>query len=179
MNEEQREIMESGKLGEKIMKIETITLKLLDKYNMQKPVVDIFMICQKEGLQVEYFQSEKNSKEHEIEGAFYRKENKILINSTRPAQRIAFTLARELGHALLHPDIDRDILLTDGKSSSPDDLAEEANRFAAYLLMPEHMIKQQMEKWGLSSIHTPILANLFGVPLATMDYRYLLIGEEK
>ena len=151
--------------------METITLKLLDKYNIQKPVVDICMICEKEGLQVEYFQSEKNSKEYEIEGAFYRKENKILINSTRPAQRMAFTLARELGHALMHADIDRDILLTDGKSSSPDHLAEEANKFAAYLLMPEHMIKQQMEKWGLSSIHTPILANLFGVPLSEMNSR--------
>jgi Zn-dependent peptidase ImmA (M78 family) len=156
------------------MTIETITLNLLDKYNIQEPIVDIFMICQKEGFQVEYFQSEKNSKEYEIEGAFYRKENKILINSTRPAQRMAFTLARELGHALMHADIDRDILLTDGKSSSPDHLAEEANKFAAYLLMPEHMIDKEMEKWGLSPTHTPILANLFGVPLSAMDYRYLL-----
>jgi Zn-dependent peptidase ImmA (M78 family) len=64
-----------------------------------------------------------------------------------------------------------DILLTDGKSSSSDDLAEEANQFAAYLLMPEHMIKKEMEKWGLSQTHTPILANLFGVPLSAMDYR--------
>jgi Zn-dependent peptidase ImmA (M78 family) len=156
------------------MTIETITLNLLDKYNIQEPIVDIFMICQKEGFQVEYFQSEKNSKEYEIEGAFYRKENKILINSTRPAQQITFTLARELGHALMHADIDRDILLTDGKSSSPDDLAEEANKFAAYLLMPKHMIDKEMEKWGLSPTHTPILANLFGVPLSAMDYRYLL-----
>jgi Zn-dependent peptidase ImmA (M78 family) len=153
------------------MTIETITLNLLDKYNIQEPIVDIFMICEKEGFQVEYFQSEKNSKEYEIEGAFYRKEKKILINSTRPAQQMAFTLARELGHALMHTDIDRDILLTDGKSSSPDDLAEEANKFAAYLLMPKHMIDKEMEKWGLSLIHTPILANLFGVPLSAMDYR--------
>jgi Zn-dependent peptidase ImmA (M78 family) len=160
------------------MEIETITLNLLDKYNVQEPIVDICMICQKEGFQVEYFQSEKNSKEYEIEGAFYRKENKILINSTRPAQRMAFTLARELGHALMHGDIDRDILLTDGKSSSPDHLAEEANKFAAYLLMPEHMIKQQMEKWGLSLIHTPILANLFGVPLSAMNFRLNKQGEE-
>jgi Zn-dependent peptidase ImmA (M78 family) len=87
---------------------------------------------------------------------------------------MAFTLARELGHALMHADIDRDILLTDGKSSSPDHLAEEANKFAAYLLMPEHMIDKEMEKWGLSPTHTPILANLFGVPLSAMDYRYLL-----
>jgi len=156
------------------MEIKTITLNLLDKYNIHKPIVDIFMICEKEGFQIEYFESEKNSKEYEIEGAFFRKENKILINSTRPPKRMVFTLARELGHALMHADIDRDILLTDGKSSSDDDLAEEANQFAAYLLMPEHMIKQQMEKWGLSLIHTPILANLFGVPLSAMDYRYLL-----
>ena len=47
------------------MTIETITLNLLDKYNIQEPIVDIFMICQKEGFQVEYFQSEKNSKEYE------------------------------------------------------------------------------------------------------------------
>jgi Zn-dependent peptidase ImmA (M78 family) len=153
------------------MTIETITLNLLDKYNIQEPVVDIFMICEKEGFQVEYFQSEKNSKEHEIEGAFFRKENKILINSTRPPKRMVFTLAHELGHAVMHTDVDRDILLRDGKSSSPDHLAEEANKFAAYLLMPEHMIKQQMEKWGLSSIHTPILANLFGVPLSEMNSR--------
>jgi hypothetical protein len=33
------------------------------------------------------------------------------------------------------------------------------------------MIDKEMEKWGLSLIHTPILANLFGVPLSAMDYR--------
>jgi Zn-dependent peptidase ImmA (M78 family) len=161
------------------MTIETITLNLLDKYNIQEPVVDIFMICEKEGFQVEYFQSEKNSKEHEIEGAFFRKENKILINSTRPPKRMVFTLAHELGHAVMHTDVDRDILLRDGKSSSPDDLAEEANKFAAYLLMPEHMIKKEMEKWGLSPTHTPILANLFGVPLSAMNFRLNKQGEEK
>jgi Zn-dependent peptidase ImmA (M78 family) len=152
-------------------KAEALALDLIDKYNIHEPIVDIFMICEKEGLQVEYFQSEKNSKEYEIEGAFFRKENKILINSTRPPKRMVFTLAHELGHAVMHTDVDKDILLRDGKSSSADYLEKEANKFAACLLMPEHMIKQQMEKWGISSTHPDILANLFGVSLQSMNCR--------
>jgi Zn-dependent peptidase ImmA (M78 family) len=152
-------------------KAKALALDLIDKYNIHKPIVDIFMICEKEGLKVEYFKSERNSKEYEIDGAFFRKENKILINSTRPAKQVAFILAHELGHAVMHTDVERDILLRNGKSSSADYLEKKANKFAACLLMPEHMIKQEMDKWGLSSTHTPILANLFGVPLSAMNSR--------
>ena len=152
-------------------KAEALALDLIDKYNIHEPIVDIFMICEKEGFEVEYFQPEKNSKEYEIEGAFFRKGNKILINSNRPPKRMAFTLAHELGHAVMHTDVDRDILLRDGKSSSADYLEKEANKFAACLLMPEYMIRQQMEKWGISSAHPDILENLFGVSLQSMNYR--------
>lgn len=152
-------------------KAETLALDLIDKYNIHEPIIDIFMICEKEGLKVEYFKSERNSKEYEIDGAFFRKENKILINSTRPPKQMVFTLAHELGHVVMHTDIERDILLRNGKSSSADYLEKEANKFAACLLMPERMIKQQMEKWGISSTHPDILANLFGVSLQSMSCR--------
>ena len=64
---------------------------------------------------------------------------KILINDSYNPTRKTFTLAHELGHFLLHPEVDK---LRIDKFNYRDDTQEsrqetEANYFAASLLMPK------------------------------------------
>jgi Zn-dependent peptidase ImmA (M78 family) len=72
----------------------------------------------------------------------------IGVNSTHSRTRQAFTIAHELGHLLLHGDVEVHIderrLLgrRDQVSSKAVDPREiEANQFAAELLMPEDLIR--------------------------------------
>jgi Zn-dependent peptidase ImmA (M78 family) len=73
--------------------------------------------------------------------------------------RYHFTLAHETGHWRLHRKyfLKRDErLLFDGASAPPDFIGRsgnknrvevQANQFAAYLLMPRPLVKQEWEKW--------------------------------
>ncbi|MCD8864317.1 ImmA/IrrE family metallo-endopeptidase [Staphylococcus arlettae] len=75
-------------------------------------------------------------------GWYDSEENKIIINSLEPKNRKRFTLAHELGHAMLEHD---------GKSFRTSDTIKyediikkiretEANKFAAQLLMPKRLV---------------------------------------
>ena len=67
--------------------------------------------------------------------------------------RQRFTIAHELGHRALHPgrelilDVPVRVNLRDKTSSMASDIEEiEANAFAATLLMPEQMIRDQLSQ---------------------------------
>lgn len=91
-----------------------------------------------------------------ISGEIKENEGKILIRINRhdnkPRQR--FTLAHEIGHLLLHRDRIGDGIVDDilYRSSLSDALEAQANRLAADLLMPYHLIEECLIKHsGLES----------------------------
>lgn len=71
---------------------------------------------------------------------------KTLKYSTQFSPEITnFTLAHELGHAILHKNaaLHRDIPLNNSESYTSSDIREkEANKFAAFFLMPKNQVRQ-------------------------------------
>lgn len=79
----------------------------------------------------------------------------IGVNSNKNPNRQRFTIAHELGHALLHAgeklhvDQGFEIKLRSSKSAGGVDLEEkEANLFAAELLMPEKLLEKDLAEIG-------------------------------
>lgn len=102
----------------------------------------------------------------------------IGVNQYDHPRRQRFTIAHELAHFLLHRQIIEDeggrhndvIMMRDG---SINPIEQEANSFAAELLMPQPEIKNMVQQ-GISTIKD--LAMNFGVSTAAMHYRLSKLG---
>lgn len=128
-------------LNEKIRYIETTAWELiLEAYANSQivPPIDVLVIAKNLGLEVKF----GKFKEADVDGAFMRSEKTIYANEQAPYTRQAFTIAHELGHYLLHEDKDqekfyrRDML----KFNDDKEQEQEANWFAAALLMPRRLV---------------------------------------
>lgn len=85
--------------------------------------------------------------QQEVAGLIDRTGRVIRLSRQFPGPSIAFTLAHELGHAVLHPEgggIHRDRSRDrSGASTSPTEF--EADRFAVHFLMPERVVCERFE----------------------------------
>ena len=124
---------------------------LLEAQGINKPPVPVERIARSLGAQVRYAPFEG-----ELAGMLIRDDDGrgvvIGVNSLHHPNRRRFTIAHECGHLRLHEGqrayVDRSPLrvnLRDGVSSSATNTDEiEANRFAAELLMPYAMIREDL-----------------------------------
>jgi len=104
-----------------------------------------------------------------------RPEVKVNRHDSVPRQR--FTIAHELAHFLLH----RDKLAGDGivddvlyRSNLSDDLEAQANKLAADIIMPWHLLKDRISAFGavkISESHIEIIAHEADVSVAAMKIR--------
>jgi len=99
----------------------------------------------------------------------------IRVNRHDPSQRQRFTVAHELGHFLLHRDqigrgVVDDVLY---RSNLSDRREAEANRIAADLLMPDHLVEDWLDRArALGVVEIPsYLAEKFGVSESAMKIR--------
>ena len=94
----------------------------------------------------------------------------VIVNDKHCEVRRRFTIAHEIGHFVLHPDLIGDSIGDDWlyRSHLPHIREEEANRFAANLLMPTELIEKAAED-GADTI--PDLARIFEVSRSTMSVR--------
>ena len=122
--------------------------------------------------------------EGEVSGLLYRDTNGVVvigINSAHPPTRKRVTLAHELGHLLLHRaetlhiDNGFPVAFRDGLSETGTDVTEiEANQFAAALLMPEGLLRQDVLAQGISvdiDVAANRLAEKYQVSVAAMNIR--------
>lgn len=116
----------------------------------------------------------------------------IAVNSTHHRLRKRFSMAHELGHALLHfPEsprasyavVDRplEVMFRDGVASEGSNRVEiDANTFAAALLMPraalEARFREQLQRGIRRTEVTKILAGIFDVSTQAMGYRLVNLG---
>ena len=121
----------------------------------------------------------------------------IIVNKNQSENRKKFTIAHELGHILLkhstslntqkHADDSKrasQILFRNQNSSDGSDWKEvEANRFAAALLMPRHLLDLEIEKIQknnsknyLSELDVYKLSDIFGVSTIAMSIRLTSLG---
>ncbi len=107
-------------------------------------------------------------------GFSLKKKDDIIIftNSSSRLSREIFTLAHEIGHALLHLDTDQRFLDNDSTVSenTTEQKEKEANYFAACLLMPDDDVRRfvdlelpEFEDKGLSSLDIARIMSEFGV----------------
>jgi Zn-dependent peptidase ImmA (M78 family) len=123
----------------------------------------------------------------DIFGAIVRKGDRvsIAINPSQHPNPQRFTLAHELGHYFCHDaqdmeHVDGDFRVSwrNNASSAGVDWKEiEANRFAAELLMPEDMLRKDVDK-HLTIDRDAIqhLALLYGVSRLAMQFRLINLG---
>jgi Zn-dependent peptidase ImmA (M78 family) len=112
----------------------------------------------------------------------------IGVNSAHALLRQRFTIADELGHWALHPgreiilDVPVRVNLRDKTSSMASDLEEiEANAFAAALLMPEQMIRDQLNRLPAGKRREPdataaVLSKIFKVSTSALSFRLINLG---
>lgn len=164
-------------------RIEVKVLKLLQEYKVQRPPVPVEAIARRLGAEIRY-----SPFEGDISGMVYRDKDRTVIgvNSLHHANRQRFTIAHEIGHMLLHKGtevhVDRTfrVNLRDDLSSQAVDREEiEANGFAAELLMPSHMLLEDLKGREIDfeneeNIHR--LASKYRVSPQAVTFRLMNLG---
>lgn len=99
----------------------------------------------------------------------------IKVNRNDSARRQRFTVAHEIGHYLLHSDqigdgITDDVLY---RSEMSDRREAQANRIAADLLMPQHLVDDWLDRARTLKVDNVVgfLADKFNVSEAAMKIR--------
>lgn len=158
--------------------------RLVKVYEISSVPVPIERIAQELGVEVR-----RAHGPDEISGYFMREPGTgravIGINTAHHAVRQRFTLAHELGHFLLHDlreiHVDK-VRYRNSLSSEGIDAEEiEANEFAAQLLMPERLIRQDLESFTMPSLFeddalAPMLeevASKYQVSRAALGFRII------
>lgn len=111
----------------------------------------------------------------------------IGVNSTHPVTRQRFTIAHEIGHLRLHKGrpliVDAFVRINrrDGVSSAATDAEEiQANAFAAALLMPAALLRDELAHTRHRRLSqdelTEELAKRFNVSSQAMTYRLINLG---
>jgi Zn-dependent peptidase ImmA (M78 family) len=150
--------------------------EILHKYGFQKPPVDIFEIASNEGFAIRYFWPEGKLSDYDsISGLLNNKANakEVFLNATETPERQAFTLAHELGHALLgHKPNEYGVYRRDSLYDlKKPDKEKEADLFAAELLMPSDHLKKYIKDNNLTTADVNQLAGAFGVSKSAMSFR--------
>lgn len=147
-------------------------LRVLNTFEIKDPVIPVAEIAQREGLTIKYFKPDDGSELQKISGFFDPASKTIYINSEDPSTRQMFTIAHELGHfELKHEPEQFDVLYRFATPIDKNPIEQEANTFAANLLVPEEMLKKVREKYKLTTNDFIALANIFGVSPEVMRYR--------
>lgn len=139
-----------------VNKIEWDAEHLLQEHGITSIPVDPVVLANRVNIQVH----NAVFKDNQISGAISKRDGvtKIYVNTTDPPTRKRFTIAHELGHYILHfHDSDGEMIDTEAvmfRSTEVDPADEqgvqetEANRFAAALLMPAALVRQEYKSTG-------------------------------
>ena len=152
-------------------KVYKIIKELREKYSLTKPPIDPLEIARKEGIEVKFV---RFSEGHEdISGFYDPDDNVIYVNKDEPPKRQTFTIAHELGHALLHRDWakteDYRVLRRNSTTNlfgTNEPHEKEANAFAAHLLVPSDLLDK-----FYPLLDEKELARLFAVSLSVIRNR--------
>lgn len=154
---------------ERIDEIETKAREVLGDYlgdfqNIQPPI-DVATILEK--LKLKLFLA--NFDDSTVSGSYKKSDNAIYISKDDPSTRQLFTVAHELGHYFLEPNKKEDIFYRSqiNDFSDKDGSEQEANWFAASLLMP----KELAEKYWKENNNIEIFAANFAVSIAAAQWR--------
>ncbi len=148
--------------------IEYKALRVLEAYNITRPVVNVAEIAKGEGIEIKEITMPQG---YEGVAGFHDKDKKVIYLdvSDHPARKL-FTVAHELGHIFLEHKNYNVLFRIPKKDSKYPTEESEANSFASHLLMPEFMLREYMKKYELSKLDYKVMADIFGVPLSSMRF---------
>jgi Zn-dependent peptidase ImmA (M78 family) len=156
---------------------------LLEQAGVKRPPVPVEKIAHFLGAQVAY-----EAFDGDVSGMLFREPDRTLIgvNSTHAATRQRFTLAHEIAHLRLHKGrravfIDR-LVRVNWRDGTSDPEENQANAFAAELLMPRKFMTQEIERAVVRTRQIAPeqlivdLAETFRVSQEVMRYRLINLG---
>ena len=143
-------------------------LQILNEASVQEPPVDPVELAERAGVLVRFVEFAGPSNER-ISGFYDCEENIIMVNRNEFALRQTFTVAHELGHKVLHEEWAKSdqyrVLLRDPSLRDNNPMEQEANFFAANLLMPKFMMDEYYQ------LPTHELSQLFAVSVPAVKVR--------
>jgi Zn-dependent peptidase ImmA (M78 family) len=161
-------------------KIDTQAANLLRKLGLLSVPADVEAVAERLGARVVF-----EDMEDDVSGFLLREKgvSTIAINKQHHPNRRRFTLAHECGHLFLHAHqgdrlwLDKTLFFRDG-SSSGDQFAEiQANQFAAGLLMPEQLLRENLGEDGpVNDVDVVRLSLKFQVSERAMTVRLISLG---
>ncbi len=164
-------------------KIQKLVSELLDEFEIAEPPVPVRKLARGRGARIFL-----EGQEGDLSGFLFRREKEIIIgvNTNQAPIRQRFTIAHELGHLLLHDLDDLHVdhgfvvrLRSDVSSLGLDEAEMEANRFAAELLMPTRLLKEDLEGTELDLTNDQTfrsLAKRYGVSAQALAIRLTGLG---
>ena len=162
-------------MAKKDNNIDSKVAELLEKNNITQAPVDIEKIAKNEDLKV----IKSSDFEPDLSGMIINKT--VYLNKNMSENRNRFTLSHELGHYLLHNLDDHKYkpvrFRADGIPTEEQQREQEANRFAAELLMPRSFLEEKLKnKDYITEDDIEILAKEFKVSVLAMSYRLDNLG---
>ncbi|WP_205521377.1 ImmA/IrrE family metallo-endopeptidase [Phaeobacter sp. LSS9] len=138
-----------------------------EEFGISSPPVNPVEVARNMGVEVRFVGF--NEDFQNVSGFYDPDENAIYVNKDEFPLRQTFTIAHELGHALLHRDWamgeDYRVLMRDDETDHGEPHEKEANAFAAHLLVPRDMLDEY------SSLTPQDLSRLFAVSLPVIKHR--------
>lgn len=161
---------------------EAAARELLRRHDLNELPIDVEALARAEGALVVRSRFDGN-----VSGMVFREDGRTVlgVNASTSPRRQRFTVAHELGHIVLHAGrpltVDSQVRVNfrdDVSSRATDDEEIQANAFAAALLMPAGLVRQEFlsaqESGGLTREQvTSLLARRFDVSAEAMGYRLI------
>jgi len=153
--------------------VEKLAKQVLKENFIVKPPVLAARLAEAQGLEV--FEADFEEEYTHIAGFIDFDTNMILVNAEDVPARKNFTVAHELGHYLLGHNAANGyaVLLRNTDEMVKTPLEQEANCFAANLLVPEPFLREYLDTYPF--ITDPQLARIFGVSAEVIRYRRLYL----
>lgn len=150
-------------------KVEDKAQEILNRFNIKEPLVDVYSIADAEGININPVIP---GEDHEFSGFLDSNGEKpvMYVNAGESVARQNWTIAHELGHYYLQHEPDEwGIAWRD--QSDKNEFEQEADYFAACLLVPEQMLRDLMRKFKLKPEDSLLLSQMFGVSEQAMKNR--------
>jgi Zn-dependent peptidase ImmA (M78 family) len=167
----------TGGLNMNIPVIKARAEEILRQSNISAPFVNVFDIATDAGIAIKY--RIFSAKDRDVSGFYFPTDKTIYLNVDESAERQVFTIAHELGHYFLNhkPDEYGVYRRQNSYEGIKHDNEREADCFAANLLMPETMIREELKKYPfLKAESASVLSLRFGVSSSAMTNRLKNLG---
>lgn len=142
--------------------------ELLEEFGVEHPPINPVSIAREQGLEVKFVSFSGDFSQ--VSGFYDPAEEAIYVNKNESPLRQTFTIAHELGHALLHKEWsdsdDYKVFWRDPERNNDDPHEKEANVFAANLLVPRVLLDQYYRRLSESD-----LSKLFAVSVPAIKNR--------